>query len=55
MEAIKELSQEELVSIDGGDNLLEYIAYGVGWLVGAVVGGAETLGEMGDGVRFSAH
>lgn len=45
---LKELSSEELLAIDGGWNLIEYIAMGIGHIHGkfakAPVGGFEYAG-----------
>jgi hypothetical protein len=46
MKNLIELSSEEMLNIDGGWNLLEYIAYGVGACCAAVANGidAQTQG-----------
>ncbi len=40
---ILELDNKELKAIDGGKNLLEYIAYGVGYAVQELYEAAEVL------------
>lgn len=48
---LTELSTQELKEIDGGKNLLEYIAQGLGYLVGSFVHGAEGTAPAGTALQ----
>lgn len=42
---IRELTNEELIEINGGDKFMKDLGYAIGWLGGAIVDGLEAISE----------